>query len=454
MGKLFGTDGVRGMANTELTPELAFQLGRAGAFALTKEKERKTMPKVLLGKDSRLSGDMLEAALTAGLCSIGARVYHAGVLPSPAVAYLVRRYKLDAGVMISASHNPMADNGIKFFSSNGYKLPDAMEDEIEALIDEIQAGRDNLPRPTAEDVGTVHVSETAAEDYASYLIETVPGLSLKGLKVALDCANGATGEVAPIVFEKLGASIFPLNDRPNGLNINSNCGSTHIEPLQKYVKAKAMDIGLAFDGDGDRMFAVCENGEVIDGDTILAICGLNMHENGKLNDIVATVMSNQGLEVFCNKNSLTLHRTAVGDRYVLEKMLADNLPLGGEQSGHIIFKEHSTTGDGILTGLQLLSMMVKKNRPMSELAEIMETYPQVLVNAIVPNKRKPELSANENIQNKQAEIEAEMAGEGRILVRPSGTEPLVRVMLEGRDGVKIKKWAEDLAKVIENNLGS
>jgi len=450
--KLFGTDGVRGVANTELTPELAFQLGRAGAYVLTKKAAG--APKVLLAKDSRLSGDMLEAALTAGLCSIGARVYHAGVLPSPAVAYLVRHYKLDAGVMISASHNPMADNGIKLFSNEGYKLPDALENEIEAIVSEINAGRDALPRPTAEGVGMVFQSEAAAEDYASYLIGTVPGLSLKGMKVALDCANGATGATAPLVFQRLGAEVHAINHKPNGLNINVKCGSTHIEPLREYVKANAMDVGLAFDGDGDRMFAVDEKGNVVDGDAIMAICGLNLHESGKLNDIVATVMSNQGLEIFCRQNGIKLHRAAVGDRYVLEKMLAENLPLGGEQSGHIIFKEHGTTGDGILTGLQLISMMAKKNEPLSALTGIMEALPQVLVNVTVPNMRKPELSTNENILKAQKEIEAAMAGEGRILIRPSGTEPLVRVMLEGRDGAQISKWAENLAKVIKNEIGS
>jgi len=450
----FGTDGVRGIANEELTPELAFMLGRAGAYVLTRAAKSKAAPKVLLGKDSRLSGDMLEAALTAGLCSIGAKVYQAGVLPSPAVAYLVRHYELDAGVMISASHNPMADNGIKFFNGKGYKLPDALENEIEALIKEIEKGNDTLPRPTARAIGTVHQSESPVEDYASYLIGTVPGLNLAGIKVALDCANGATGEVAPLVFKKLGADVYPLNYKPDGLNINEGCGSTHIEPLQEYVKSQGMDVGLAFDGDGDRMFAVCEKGEVIDGDAILAICGLDLHERGELDDIVATVMSNQGLELLCTQKGINLHRAAVGDRYVLEKMLADDLPLGGEQSGHIIFNKFSTTGDGILTGLQLLSIMARKKSSMSTLAGVIETFPQVLVNATVPNHRKPELDTNEEIQKAQAQIIAEMAGEGRILVRPSGTEPLVRVMLEGREVSAIRKWADSLAKTIESNLNA
>ena len=451
MAKYFGTDGVRGVANRELTPELAFQLGRAGAYVLTKKATH--TPRVLVGKDSRRSGDMLEAALAAGLCSIGAHVFYGGVIPTPAVAYLVCKYKLDAGVMISASHNPMEDNGIKFFNGEGYKLHDDIEEEIEAYIN--LSGNDSLPRPEGEGVGIVGPCPYAADDYASFLVSTVPGLRLGGVKIALDCANGATSVVAPLVFEKLGAEVHTLSNRPNGSNINAGCGSTHMDSLQKYVATQGVDLGLAFDGDGDRMLAVDEKGNIVDGDAILAICGLDLKERRQLlkNTIVATSMSNQGLELFCRQNNIDLFRTDVGDRYVLEKMLADQLTLGGEQSGHYIFRQFCTTGDGILSGLQLVSIMVRKKQTISTLASVMETFPQVLVNTTVPNHRKPELSTNEAIQKRQAEIEAELAGEGRILVRPSGTEPLVRVMLEGRDKEQITRLANDLANIIEKNLG-
>ncbi|MCL2200093.1 MAG: phosphoglucosamine mutase [Defluviitaleaceae bacterium] len=452
MGKLFGTDGVRDVANTKLTPELAFQLGRAGAYVLTKKTAG--APRVLLAKDSRRSGDMLEAALTAGLCSIGAQVFHAGVIPTPAVAYLVRRYNLCAGVMISASHNKMADNGIKFFNGEGFKLPDSLEEEIEALIEEINTTGDKLPRPVGEGVGMINQVKEAAKDYVSYLASTVFGLNLEGYKIALDCANGATSEVAPWIFKKLGAEVLTIHNTPDGSNINDECGSTHIESLQAFVRAEGADIGIAFDGDGDRMFALCENGHVVDGDATLAICGLDMKERGVLTQdtIVATVMSNQGFEVFCRANEINLHRADVGDRYVLEKMLADNLQLGGEQSGHVIFRRHSTTGDGILTALQLISVMSRKKSQLSELAGVVETFPQVLLNATVPNHRKAELSTNPEIQKAQKEIESAMKGEGRILVRPSGTEPVVRVMLEGRDKNKIESHAKKLVEVIQKNL--
>jgi len=451
MGKLFGTDGVRGEANTELTPGLAFELGRAGAFVLT--KQAKTAPRVLIAQDSRQSGDMLEAALTAGLCSIGAKVYRAGVMPTPAVAYLVRKFKLDAGVMISASHNQMQDNGIKFFNRDGFKLPDETENEIEALVNKIREN-DDLPKPSGKGVGTVHKQEV--EDYATYLLSTVPGLNLGGLKVVIDCANGATSYVAPPVFEKLGAKLTTLHNAPDGTNINENCGSTHMESLQAAVKAQKADIGIAFDGDGDRMLAVCENGELIDGDAIMAICGLHLKTQGKLakDTIVATVMSNQGFECFCRDNGFHMYRADVGDRYVLEKMQQDGYCLGGEQSGHVIFLDHSTTGDGILTALQLLAVMVAKKTPLSKLAGVIETFPQVLLNATVPNHRKPELATNAEIQAAMREIETAMQGEGRILVRPSGTEPVVRVMLEGRNQQQIENFAKSLVQVIEKNLKS
>lgn len=451
MGKFFGTDGVRGVANRELTPELAFQLGRAGTYVLTKQSA-KSHPRVLIANDSRRSGDMLEAALTAGLCSIGAQVFKAGTIPTPAVAFLTNKYKMDAGIMISASHNPMEDNGIKFFSGDGYKISDATEDEIESHIN--LDGRDALSRPEGEGVGILGACPYAMDDYASFLVGTVPGIRLDGYKIALDCANGATSAIAPLVFEKLGAEVHTLFNRPNGSNINAGCGSTHMESLQKYVVSQKVDLGIAFDGDGDRMLAVDENGEVIDGDAILAICGLDLHERQQLlkNTLVATSMSNQGLELFCRENNITLERTDVGDRYVLEKMLADELTLGGEQSGHYIFRQFCTTGDGILSGLQLASVMVRKKKTLSELASVMETFPQILVNTIVPNDRKPELTTNKAIQNMQKEMETELAGEGRILIRPSGTEPLVRVMLEGRDAEKITRMANELARLIAREL--
>lgn len=453
MGKLFGTDGVRGVANKELTPELAFKLGRAGAYVLAKAAKS---PKILIAKDSRISGDMLEAALTAGLCSVGAHVYRAGVIPSPAVAYLVKKYNMDAGVMISASHNPMPDNGIKFFSKQGFKLPDAVEDEIEVLMAENSFGNDTLPRPTAGEIGTVNECPSATDDYISFLLSTVSAPDLSSMKVVIDCANGATSFAAPVVLKKLGAETITMHNAPDGKNINDNCGSTHMESLIARVRETGANIGLAFDGDGDRMLAVCEKGNMIDGDAIMAVCGLDMSERGVLQKdaIVATVMSNQGFEVFCRENNLNMHRAPVGDRYVLEMMLENGYTLGGEQSGHIIFLDRSTTGDGILAALQLLSVLSRKKASLSELAGVIKTFPQVLVNVRVPNARKPELETNPEIKKARKETEAALAGEGRILLRPSGTEPLVRVMLEGPDLAQIDKLAKSLANIIEKNLAN
>jgi len=449
MKKLFGTDGVRGIANKELTPELAFQLGKAGAYVLTKNTAN--APKVLVAKDGRRSGDMLEAALTAGLCSIGAEVFQCGVVPTPAVAYLIKKHNFDAGVMISASHNPMEDNGIKFFDSHGLKLSDLLEEEIEALI----ASKDDLPRPTGADVGVVKNCPEAPDDYASFIVSTAPNLQLKGMKIALDCANGATSKVAPLIFKMLGAEVHTLHNSPDGCNINANCGSTHMESITDFVVSNNMDIGLAFDGDGDRMLAVDETGKMIDGDIIMAVCGLDLHERGQLknNTIVATVMSNQGLGVFCREHNITLHRTAVGDRYVLEKMLADDLVLGGEQSGHTIFRKFNTTGDGILAGVQLLSVLHRRKKSISQLAKTIEIFPQVLINAKVSGSRMAEFETCAKIKKAQAEIEATLTADERILVRPSGTEPLIRVMIEGRDIDQITKWAQDLVNAIEKNLG-
>ena len=452
MAKLFGTDGVRGEANSFLTPEIAFKLGRVGGYVLTSHTHH--TPSVLVAKDGRRSGDMLEAALVAGLCSIGARVYPVGILPTPAVAYLVRHQDFDCGVMISASHNPMADNGIKFFSNEGYKLPDEMEREIEELLVKIDNNKDDLPRPVGISVGNLRPYETAQIDYLEYLYGVAHGMRLDGLRLVIDCANGSTSYVANKIFKRLGADVYTLHNAPDGININKNCGSTHIESLQEHVLMVGADVGLAFDGDGDRVLAVCEKGNIVDGDQILALCGLSLSNAGKLpgDAIVATVMSNQGLEIFCKDNGLNLIRTAVGDRYVLERMLVDGLSLGGEQSGHVIFLEHSTTGDGILTGIKLLELLISTSDSLSAIADKVKVLPQVIINAAVPNEKKPELATNEEIAESMKEIESKLAGQGRILVRPSGTEPVVRVMLEGNDKSAITEMAEHLANVIENTL--
>jgi len=452
MRKLFGTDGVRGVANRELTAELAMQLGRAGAYVLAGQSNG--APKVLLGTDTRRSGDMLEAALSAGLCSLGAQVYLAGDIPTPGVAYLVRKYGFDAGVMISASHNPMRDNGIKFFNSAGRKLSDEMELEIETLIDEMDA-RDRLPRPEGEGVGIISNCPQAETDYVQFLRASVPDLWLgRDFIIALDCANGATSRLALGIFQTLGALVYTINNQPDGKNINKNSGSTNMESLIAYMKEKNAQIGLAFDGDGDRMLAVDEKGNEIDGDIIMAICAADLHQRGllKKNTLVGTIMSNQGLDVFCCERGINLLRTDVGDRYVLEKMLADDLTLGGEQSGHVIFRQFCDTGDGMLTGLQLLGALARSGKTLSELASIMTVYPQVLVNAKINGTRKGEIATHHAIVSAREEIEAKLAGRGRILVRPSGTEPLVRVMIEGEDKAQITEWAQQLAQVISEQL--
>ena len=451
MKKLFGTDGVRGVANTGLPPELAFRLGRAGAYVLTNNTTGAV--KVLVAKDGRRSGDMLEAALIAGLCSIGAEVYSCGIMPTPAVAYLVQKHKFDAGVMITASHNPVEDNGIKFFDSRGFKLPDQLEEEIETLVYAIEKN-DDLPRPTGSDVGVAKTWSNALDDYADFIVSTVPGLNLDGIKLAIDCANGATSAVAPVIFEKLGAQVHTLCNKPDGSNINADCGSTHMGSLKDFVTANKMDLGLAFDGDGDRMLAVDQNGSEVDGDLLLAICGLDLQQRGKLagNTIVSTVMSNQGLEVFCKNNGIILLRTAVGDRYVLEKMLEGGFVLGGEQSGHMIFREYSTTGDGILTGVHLLAVLTQQGKSLAQLAGMVEIFPQVLINVRVNKERMKELNTCPEIQKVKEDIESRFTGDDRILLRTSGTEPLVRVMFEGRDTDKINAWAKELADAVEKNL--
>lgn len=448
MGRLFGTDGVRGVANTELTVDLAFKLGQAGAYVLGKETNHK--PKFIIGKDTRISGDMLESALAAGLCSVGAEVVLVDVIPTPAVAYLTRLYEADAGVVISASHNPMQYNGIKFFNSKGFKLSDEIENEIEKLIlDNPQ----DIKLATDADIGRIVVNYNAVDDYKSFAKSTIT-TDFKGMKIAIDCANGASSFTSRSVLEELGAEVFVINDKPDGTNINKNCGSTHMEQLCEYVETVGADVGLAFDGDADRVLAVDENGEVVDGDKIMSICALDMKEHGKLKDnvVVATVMSNLGMFIMAEEKGLEIKKTKVGDRYVLEEMYKNGYSIGGEQSGHIIILEHNTTGDGLVTALQLLSVLKHSGKKMSELASVMEVLPQVLINASVKTENKNKYTEDSEIMNKIAEIEAEFSGNGRVLIRPSGTEPLVRVMIEGKDIKLITEKAEELALLIESKL--
>lgn len=448
MGRLFGTDGVRGVANTELTGEMAYQLGRAGAYVLTKEK--KHAPRILVAMDTRISGDMLESALVAGICSVGAQAILAGVIPTPAVAYLVRHYRLDAGVMISASHNPVEYNGIKFFSDQGYKLSDALEDEIEDII---LSRPEVLPCPTGSGVGTKSFAEDALDDYIAFLRGTTKE-RFDGIKVALDCANGASFKAAPISLLELGAQLCIIHNEPDGTNINEKCGSTHMEDLAAFVKENGADVGFAFDGDADRCLAMDENGKLIDGDKLLAICGADMKERGCLqNDtIVGTVMSNLGLTVMGREKGISILQANVGDRYVLERMMTEGHNLGGEQSGHIIFLDHNTTGDGILTAINLLSVMKRSGKKASELAEVMEVLPQVLVNARVNNAKKNCYMEVPEIKKAIEDLSEKFSADGRVLIRTSGTEPLVRVMIEGKDQEKMQKEAERLAAFIEQKL--
>jgi len=448
MGRLFGTDGVRGIANTELTGELAFQLGRAAAYVLSDELHH--TPRILVGKDTRRSSDMLEKALLAGLCSSGAEAVSAGYIPTPGVAYLVRKYKFDGGVVISASHNPAEFNGIKFFNSEGYKLPDSLEERIEKIILD---NAEKLPSPTGEKIGTISCLETAQEDYINHAINTVD-CNFKGIKIAIDCANGAAFRVAPAAFEMLGAEVLVINNEPDGLNINRNCGSTHMNMLQDFVVNNQCAIGLAFDGDADRVLAVDENGRIIDGDRIMTILGLNLKKKGLLKDdtIVVTVMSNLGFDIMAKENGINVLKTKVGDRYVLEKMLEGDYSLGGEQSGHIILREYNTTGDGLITALQLLAVVKETGKKASELSQTMTVFPQVLRNARVTNENKYRYIEDPLIADKCKELEDLFKGEGRVLIRPSGTEPLVRVMIEGKDENYIADKADELVELIEQRL--
>ncbi len=448
MGRLFGTDGARGVANSELSCELAMKIGRAAAMVLTEEMEHK--PKVLIGMDTRISSHMLCSAISAGLCSVGADVLVIDVAPTPAVAFLVKEYNYDAGIMISASHNPCEYNGIKIFQGNGYKLPDKLENEIEEIIlDETKIP----PVMLGGEVGRIHFSDTAVDDYIFHLAMTSDG-DFKGMKIALDCANGSASVTAKALFTRLGADCHIINNEPNGVNINDNCGSTHMSQLQKYVVYNQCDIGFAFDGDADRMLIVDENGEIVDGDKIIAICSKYMKENGKLknNAAVVTVMSNMGFFKFCEKYDIHCEKTKVGDRYVLENMTENDYVIGGEQSGHVIFLDYATTGDGQLSAIQILNVLKRTGKKISELASEMEVYPQVLINVRVSNFGKQRLDKDPEVQNAIKEASDELGDSGRVLVRVSGTEPLVRVMLEGQDYEKIKDLAESIAKVVEERL--
>ncbi|NNU91319.1 phosphoglucosamine mutase [Anoxybacillus sp. CHMUD] len=446
MGKYFGTDGVRGIANSELTPELAFKIGRFGGYVLTKDKER---PKVLIGRDTRISGHMLEGALVAGLLSIGAEVMRLGVISTPGVAYLTKALGAQAGVMISASHNPVQDNGIKFFGPDGFKLSDEQELEIEALLD---SEEDTLPRPIGKDLGQVNDYFEGGQKYLQYLKQTVDE-DFSGIHVALDCAHGATSALATHLFADLDADVSTMGASPNGLNINDGVGSTHPEALAAFVKEKGADVGLAFDGDGDRLIAVDENGQIVDGDQIMYICAKYLNEQGRLKHqtVVSTVMSNLGFYKALEAQGIKSVQTAVGDRYVVEEMKKNGYNLGGEQSGHIIFLDYNTTGDGLLTALQLVNIMKMTKKPLSELAGEMKKYPQKLVNVKVTDKQ--EAIANEEVQRVIREVEEEMAGNGRILVRPSGTEPLVRVMAEAPTNELCDQYVERIASVIRERFG-
>jgi len=447
MGKLFGTDGVRGIANKDLTPELAYKLGRIGAYVLLKDSKK---AKVIIGKDTRLSGDLLESAMVSGFLSMGVDVISLGVIPTPAVAYLVRHLQAACGVMISASHNPAEYNGIKFFNHQGYKLPDEVEEEIENYILE---NRDVDVRVTGADVGVLTNLENANDLYLSFLESTIEG-DFKGLKVALDTGNGAAYCLAEKLFTKLGAEVYIINNNPDGMNINLDCGSTHPEVLQRIVLEKGADIGITFDGDADRAIAVSNEGQIIDGDHIMAICSRRLLRNKALknNTLVATVMSNIGLDIAMREMGCQVVKTKVGDRYVLEEMIKENYSLGGEQSGHIIFLDYNTTGDGMLTALQLVATVKEEGKSLSELSNIMTTYPQILVNAKVKGPDKNAYLKDEEIMREIQNIEAKLAGEGRVLIRPSGTEPLVRVMLEGKNQEELNLLANNLAKLIENRL--
>lgn len=448
MGRLFGTDGARGIANDELTCELALSIGRATAVILKNKDDKK--PLVMVGGDTRISTDMLANGVMAGLCSMGADVMYLGVVATPAVAYLVRKYNADAGIMISASHNPSEYNGIKIFSGDGFKLPDALEDQIETMI----LMPEKYLHPTSENVGRVINAENCINEYAEYLKSTISA-DLSGLKIGIDCSNGSSSKTAPEILRALGADVTVLSAEPDGYNINRGCGSTHIEALTELVVKEKLDAGFAFDGDADRCLCVDNKGNLVDGDFILAICSLDMKARGQLknNTVVGTIMTNFGFTKFCRDSDINFIPTKVGDRYVLEEMNLGDYKLGGEQSGHIIFRDFATTGDGQLTALQVLSLMARSKKTLSELASVMERAPQELINLKVSADGKLRFYTDPDIKAVIKKAEADLSETGRLVVRPSGTEPLIRVMTEGSDRELIVKVAHEVADAIMKALG-
>lgn len=448
MGRLFGTDGVRGIANKELTCELAVEIGRAAAMVLTDSTNKH--PKFLIGKDTRISSNMIEGALIAGLCSVGADVVTLGFIPTPAVAFLVGKYKADAGIMISASHNPFEFNGIKIFNGDGYKLADALEERIEAIVLDKEV---DVNSPQGNDIGKVFSSSNAVKDYVDHVKSTVP-FALDGMEIALDCANGSASSTAEKLFTELGAKVHMLNDKPNGININENCGSTHMEGLIEYVKEHNLDCGIAFDGDADRCLAVDDKGNLVDGDLVMAICAADMKSRGKLNKdtVVGTIMTNMGFIRFCEENKLNFIATKVGDRYVLEEMLLEEYSFGGEQSGHVIFLDFATTGDGELTAAQLLSILKRRETKLSNFKSLIKKYPQVMLNVKVSSDGKLHFYTNSEIKKIVKDEKNKLGKRGRIVVRVSGTEPLVRIMVEGEDDAEIKEVANNISKVIKKQL--
>lgn len=447
MARMFGTDGVRGIANETLTCELAFKLGQAGALVLASDVHR---PTILVGRDTRISGEMLEAALVAGICSVGARAVLVDVLPTPAIAYLTRYYEADAGVVISASHNTVEYNGIKFFDKNGHKLPDALEDKMEEIIIN---GVGDFQMPIGAKVGRPVRQRNALRRYIDYVKETT-AVRFDGLHIVVDCAQGASYQVAPIALEELGATVSIYYHEPDGTNINENCGSTHPERLCELVRELGADIGLAFDGDADRLICVNERGKIVDGDQIMCVCAAHLKSMGRLrnNTLVTTVMSNMGLDLALKKLGIKQEKTKVGDRYVLENMLQNNYTLGGEQSGHVIFLDYNTTGDGLITAIQILTTMVESKKTLSGLARVMDVLPQSQYAAHVTDARKYDFENDEDILRFIQEIEKKYEGRGRVLVRASGTEPVVRVMIEGPDQYEMDKDVYAIAKMIEKRL--
>ncbi|WP_346869292.1 phosphoglucosamine mutase [Clostridium sp. UBA5119] len=444
MSRMFGTDGVRGIANKELTVDLAYKLGKAGALVLTQCTSK---PRIIVGMDTRISGDMLESALVAGILSVGAEALCLGVVPTPAVAYLTKKYKAEAGVVISASHNPVEYNGIKFFNKDGFKLSDELEDKIQKLI---ESDFEGIHIPTGGMLGRKYIGEDAINDYVEFAKSTIDG-DLSGMKIAVDCANGAAYKTSVKALKELGAEVFIINSDPDGININKDCGSTHPEDLMKFVVENRCNLGLAFDGDADRCLAVDEKGNLVNGDFMMVIAAKHLKSIGKLNHdtVVVTVMSNLGLHIALKEAGIKTVSTKVGDRYVLEEMAKEGYSIGGEQSGHVIFLDFNTTGDGLVSGIQLAETVKSTGKPLSELSATMKELPQVLVNAKVPNNMKDIHEKDEEIMADIKAMEDKMAGCGRVLIRPSGTEPLVRVMLEGENQEEIDKMAHDLAKKIE-----